>query len=236
LRNLFLLLVLINLGVLAWVAWIVPEPEPATRYEGPGITLLRELEEDAPILVASRPRDPPSAAPDGDPAQFARLNEAPPQAAHCVALGPFTDAAEADSALVALTQAGFAPTLSVTEEEIWDGYWVFIGGLPSVAVAEETLAQLAANGIGDAYVIPNSDSGILISLGVFSDIARAGTQAERAGRLGPAATITERTRTAETRWLELELSGEESQALDLLQEPGRIRRLEQRECRNGDGV
>ena len=55
-------------------------------------------------------------------------------------------------------------------------------------------------------------------------------QAERAGRFGLAATITERIRTEQVRWIELEFEGEESQALALLQEPGRISRLEQRDC------
>ena len=223
-RNLVLLLVLINLGVLAWLSWVVPAPEQATTYAGPGITLLRELDPDAPILTASRPQDPPPEAARGLPAQDP----------DCVAIGPFADAAQADAALATVNDAGFVASLRVDQEEIWEGYWVYVGGLPSTERANAVLAELAANGIADAYVIPNSDSGILISLGVFSDITRAGTQAERAGRFGLAATIAERTRAVETHWLELRLSGEESQALDLLQEPGRISRLEQRACRAAD--
>ena len=63
----------------------------------------------------------------------------------------------------------------------------------------------------------------------------AGVCAGVAEYFGFDTTITERTRTAETRWLELRLSGEESEALELLQEPGRIRRLEQRGCAGDDG-
>ena len=70
----------------------------------------------------------------------------------------------------------------------------------------------------------------------MATLGRAGTQAERAGRFGLAATITERVRNEETRWIELELNGEESQALELLQEPGRISRLEQRECGAAAGI
>jgi cell division septation protein DedD len=249
-RNLFLVLLLVNLGVFAWYSWIVPAPSVATPYNGPGITLLRELEPDTPILAASRPPDavPPisSALPiEEDPAFTAQApadspaaEEAVPAAAttKCVAIGPFTEAAQAELAQATLGEAGFAASLAVSQEQVWDGYWVFIGGLPGMDRAQAVLADLATSGIADAYVIPNSDSGILISLGVFSDIARAGTQAERAGRLGFAATITERTRSAETHWLELLLSGEESQALELLQEPGRISRLGQRECESRDSV
>ena len=218
-RNFFLLLVLVNLGVLAWFSWVVPAPEAALSpsYSATGITLLRELEEDAAILVASRnePEPPPEPA-------------VPP--ANCVAIGPFAEAELADAALATVVAAGYPASLRIDQEEIWEGYWVYVGGLPNAERANAALAQLTANGIADAYVIPDSDSGVLISLGVFSDLARAGNQAEIAGRFGLAATISERVRTTETRWLELALSGEESQALDLLQEPGQISRLERREC------
>jgi hypothetical protein len=253
-RNLFLLLVLLNLGVLAWVHWIEPAPEQLSpAYEGPGITLLRELDPDAPIVLASRTRletdavasdfpleDPSLEAGSPSPALTETLAvsggepiesfEAEASSARCVAVGPFSDAAQAEAAVATLNGGGIAATLRVEQQEIWEGYWVYVAGMPSIERANAALAELAANGIADAYVIPDSDSGILISLGVFSELTRAGTQAERAGRFGLSATITERIRTEEARWIELEMNGEESQALELLQQPGRISRLEQREC------
>jgi hypothetical protein len=259
-RNLVLLLVLLNLGVLAWFSWIRPAPETLAPYDGPGITLLRELDPDSPIVVASQTTRVPSTGSSEFPLEDPPLDTPPPSleatdllavsadgaaardqpvepaesaatSVRCVAVGPFAEAAQAEAAVATLNGGGIPATLRVEQQEIWEGYWVYVAGLPSIARANAALAELADNGIADAYVIPNSDSGILISLGVFSDISRAGTQAERAGRFGLAATITERIRTEETRWIELEMNGEESQALELLQEPGRISRLEQRECR-----
>jgi hypothetical protein len=252
-RNLVLLLVLLNLGVLAWVRWIDPAPAPVAAYDGPGITLLRELDDNAPIVVASRRQLAPAAASSDFP-----LEDLPPatpspslEAAEelaapasgsgdpieppttCVAVGPFAEAAQAEAAVATLRSGGIAASLRVEQQEIWEGYWVYVAGMPSIEAANSALARLAENGIADAYVIPNSDSGILISLGVFSEVARAGTQAERAGRFGLSPTITERVRTEETHWIELDMNGEESRALELLQEPGRISRLEQRECRAG---
>ena len=218
-RNLVLLLVLVNLGVLAWFSWIAPEPPAPRAYDGPRITLLRELEDDAAVLVAARTPEPSLAVIE----------------ARCVAIGPFTEADQAETARLTLVEAGFNPALSVSEDQVWDGYWVYVDRLASREAAANALAELAENGLSDAYIIPNSESGILISLGVYSDLSRAGALAERVGDLGFDATITERMRTAETRWLELELSDAESQALEFLQEPGRIRRLEQRGCENGDG-
>lgn len=264
-RNLVLLLVLLNLGVLAWFSWIEPAPEPTPAYDGPGITLLRELDADSPIVVASQstrvpspepsefpledpPPDTPSpslgtADPLAAPAEGAAVVDQPDEpaestasSARCVAVGPFAEAAQAEAAVATLNGGGIPASLRVEQQEIWEGYWVYVAGLPSIERANAALAELAENGIADAYVIPNSDSGILISLGVFSDVTRAGSQAERAGRFGLAATITERIRTEETRWIELEMNGEESQALELLQEPGRISRLEQRECRAATGI
>jgi len=249
-------LVLANLGVAAWFAWVVPGPDLPAPYDGPTITLLREINDGAATLTGASGSTPAAsdvlpadAAVDGEPpsdtgaaadastdgAAAAVGDRAPtlatgPAGDRCIAIGPFTDPVQADTAQATLTDAGFDTTLNVTQEEIWDGYWVFIGRLATMDAARDALARLAEAGIADAYVIPNSDSGILVSLGVFSDISRAGVQADRAGRLGLEATITGRTRTAETRWLELTLSGEESVALDLLQEPGRIRRLEERSC------
>ena len=255
-RNLFLLLVLMNLGVLAWVRWIDPAPAPIAAYDGPGITLLRELDPEAPIIAASRAQLGPDAptsesalddlsvdtlspSPGGDDLLAVTENEpVEPTASsvRCVAVGPFTEAAQAEAAVANLNSGGIAASLRVEQQEVWEGFWVYVAGLPTIARANAALAELAENGIADAYVIPNSDSGILISLGVFSDITRAGTQAQRAGRFGLAATITERIRTEETRWIELEMNGEESQALELLQEPGRISRLEQRECAAAAGI
>jgi len=260
-RNLFLLLVLLNLGVLAWYGWIAPAPGTLPPYDGPGITLLRELEPDHPIIVASRappiadeaaefpvedlPLEASSPSVEGTElpgaaglpgATASETGDPVAASARCIAVGPFTDAAQAEAAVATLNGAGIAASLRVEPLEIWEGYWVYVAGMPSIERANTALAELAANGISDAYVIPNSDSGILISLGVFSDITRAGTQAERAGRFGLAATITERVRTEETRWIELEMNGEESGALELLQEPGLINRLEQRECGAAAGI
>jgi hypothetical protein len=252
-RNLFLLLVLLNLGVLAWFAWVEPEAEPPVAYSGPGITLLRELDPEAPILMAARSQVPETrgdsefaaadptvtelaALPAGTDPEVAPAPDAAQPITSCVAVGPFDDTAQADAAVATLNERGIAASLRVDQDEIWEGFWVYVAGLPSTARANAVLAELAANGIADAYVIPNSDSGILISLGVFSDVTRAGNQAERAGRFGLAATITERTRTVETRWIELEFEGEESQALAVLQEPGVISRLEQRVCRRDVGA
>lgn len=153
-----------------------------------------------------------------------------PGTAQCISIGPFALPADADTAMEALTAAGFAPTQSTRETEIWDGYWVFIEQLENQAAAREIAADLAENGIGDTQVIASSERGTLLSIGVFSDISRAGTQAERVNRVGYEATIADSMRSTQTHWLDVVLTSEETIALELLQEPGRISRLQQLAC------
>jgi hypothetical protein len=267
LRSLFLLLVLLNLGLLATFAWFVDEPASRPAYDGPGITLLRELDPatmrraGAPAALARRTgavaaeaeaaegADPADAnAPEGFPDDFsAELPEdfpddagvaaadfalaAPgPAAAGCISIGPFSLPTQADAAAEALTAEGFAPRRTTRETEVWDGYWVFIETIGDQAEARAIAADLAENGIGDTQVIASSERGTLLSIGVFSDIARAATQADRVDDAGYSATIADSMRTTQTHWLDVELTSEDSIGLDTLAEPGRISRLEQRAC------
>lgn len=268
LRSLCLLLVLLNLGLLAVFAWFVVEPAPRPPYDGPGITLLREIDPaamrgdgatrpgPAADAVAEAPAagneagpgeiDPAAgdgelepAAGDGEPAATddgelalsdTEIATVGPGADGCISIGPFALPTEADAAMATLTSAGFAPRRSTRETEVWDGYWVYIERIASQAEARAIAAELAENGIGDTQVIASSERGTLLSIGVFSDIARAVVQADRVNDVGYAATIADSMRTTQTHWLEVVLTSEDSIGLDLLAAPGRISRLEQRAC------
>lgn len=260
-------LVLANLGLLAWTHWIAPPPAVAPPYDGPGMTLLRELDPNTPALAIEMPDVavvPPGAAnavvaelsapdilaaesaPDplveseGDsaatlPADAATAlpvdTAAAPSLAACVAVGPFIDPDITADAAATLAAAGLEPAPTQSEEEVWDGYWVYVEQIESRAAANEILDTLADNGIEDAYMIPNSDSGILISIGVFSRIERASTVTRQVGGLGIEPTITERTRLADTTWFEVVVDSDSTDLPGLLQTPGQISRLSLRACR-----
>jgi hypothetical protein len=246
LRILILLLMTANLGFWAWANWIRAAPAPATRYDGPGIALLRELPADSP-LRASPPQaatvtaEPaPAAAASApvpavaDPAAAAGAAPAGTIAAvptnlRCVAIGPFAQADVAAAAEATLAAAGIVANRFVGEDEIWDGYWVYIERIESREQAREMLAAITTAGMADAYMIPDSDSGILISLGVFSEITRAFAQAEQVDALDFEATIADRMRTAETTWLQMQVA-DGTDVLGLLRRPGQISRLEQQNC------
>ena len=79
-------------------------------------------------------------------------------------------------------------------------------------------------------MIPNSDSGTLISLGVFTEVARAGNRLSAARKLGYEATISDRTRRGTVYWVDVLLAPGQTLDFDALQPPGRIVRLEQKPC------
>lgn len=252
-RNLFLLLVIVNLGVLAVFSWVIEKPEPSPEYEGPRLTLLRErapaVRSDADVTeipepeATAAPEESSTSAqlaaaetdlPEGDTGDLDQAEQSQPS--RCVSIGPFPQLAEADAAMATLVAAGFDPSRTVREYEVWDGYWVYIEQIETTAAALVIEADLNENGINDTNVISNSDSGVLISVGMFSEIARAVAQAARISRIGYEATIADSMTTAQTHWFDVMLASEQSVALELLQTPGQISRLEQLTCSDGDSI
>ena len=255
-RNLFLLLVLVNLVVLAWFQWVVEQPEPRAPYPGPGITLLREADPDAvsnallaarggtatslPGAAASAPGRPDptgteavdmeadQAIADGEPGDSVAALQAPEN--RCVSIGPYLEAADADTAIATLVESGFEPSRRSRASQVWQGYQVYIDRAGTEAEASEIASALRVSGVDAMPVIASSSSRTLISLGIFPDLPSATAEAERVGALGYETTIVDSMTTAETYWLDIGLTGEESVSLDLLQTPGRISRLEQLPC------
>jgi hypothetical protein len=258
LRNVFLLLVLVNLVVLAYLQWVVERAEPRPPYEGPGITLLREADSDAvsdallaragearSAVVPSTPGADTldSVAIDvtdfedntlpgaGSPEQVAAISD---QAvtSRCTSIGPYLDAEGAEGATATLIASGFEPSRRVRVAQVWQGYQVYIDRAENEAPGAIT-ASLRASGIDAMPVISNTGSRDLITIGIFPDLASAGAEAERVGELGYEAAIADSMTTAETYWLDVTLTEEDSLSLELLQTPGEISRLEQLPCLGG---
>jgi hypothetical protein len=150
--------------------------------------------------------------------------------ASCVTVGPFRELAQAATAAGSLRNGGFDPMQRAGEGDVWVGYWVYIAAIPTQAEAEEILSKLRQSGISDSYVIPNSDSDNLVSLGVFTEIARAGSRLTEVRKLGYEATVADRTRRATVYWIDVVLADGQTLDFESLQPPGRISRLEQRPC------
>jgi len=155
--------------------------------------------------------------------------------AGCTSVGPFRELSQAATAAANLRAAGYQPLQRVAEGDIWIGYWVYIEAIPTETEANEILAKMRAEGITDSYVIPNSDSGNLVSLGVFSEISGVSRRRDQVRALGYEPQVVDRTRRATVYWIDVVLTADQTLDFDALQTPGRIIRLEQRPCENGAG-
>jgi hypothetical protein len=279
-RNLFLVLLLANLAFAAWHAWFAQPPRPTHVVDPnvPGITLVKELSDDAAALSGAEGQSAtlsgaesqpmPLQADNGDGVAAAAASGEAGQAdtgiahersdvaaraenksarsdstaagstdhsvvlagARCTSVGPFRELAQAATAAATLRTAGYQPTQRVAEGDIWIGYWVYIDAIPTVALANEILAKVRSDGVTDSYVIPNSDSGNLVSLGVFSEISGVSRRREQVLALGYEPKVVDRTRRATVYWVDVVLKGTQVLDFEALQTPGRIIRLEQRSC------
>jgi cell division septation protein DedD len=182
-----------------------------------------------PPASAASGSPPPSAASPQKPAVSA---PAPAEAAatRCTSVGPFRELAQAATAAATLRGAGYQPTQRVADGEIWIGYWIYIDAIPTEAEANAILAKVRGQGITESYVIPNSDSGNLVSLGVFGEIGNVTRRREQVRSLGYDPKVVDRTRRATVYWVDVVLAGDQAVDLDKLQTPGKIQRLEQRAC------
>lgn len=226
-RNLFLTLVLGNLGFAAWAAWYAPPQSRGDLLSDarvPGITLVSELEESALETIAELSEP----APEPEPLPIPVVSTAGTQ--RCISVGPFDELAQASAAQAALREAGFAPNQRVVDGEVWVGYWVYLPGIGTREEANEILGELHANGISDSYIVPGGEESQTISLGVFSEIGRAGSIREQVRELGYDPTVSDRSRSATLYWIDVSADGDTEIDLDVLQAPGRINRLEQRLC------
>ena len=258
-RHLVLVLVLTNLAFAAWSAWFAPS-ERAGRPadEGlPALTLVSEVPVDlrsggvaadaepaAPIEVAQPPLD---AAADASSAELdadagatggdeaaAAADSAAEVEASCTSVGPFRELSQAAAAAATLRGAGYQPQQRVAEGEVWSGYWVYIPAIPTEQEANEALAKVREGvreaRIPDAYVIRNSDSGNLVSLGVFSEISGVSRLRDEVRALGFEPQVVDRMSRATVYWIDIALASEQTLDFDALQPPGRIIRLERRAC------
>jgi hypothetical protein len=207
---------------------ILPSDAPVSAAPAPGagaVVAQEPTARESSAAPAERPAAPPAerSAPPSNAAGAAA-------ATRCTSVGPFRELAQAATAAATLRMAGYQPTQRVAEGDIWIGYWVYIDAIATEVEANAILSKVRAEGVTDSYVIPNSDSGNLVSLGVFSEISGVGRRRDQMRALGYEPKIVDRTRRATVYWVDVVLTAEQTLDFDTLQTPGRIVRLEQRSC------
>lgn len=179
-RAALLLLLLVNLAYFGWAQWLAPKE--AALPVSPAVK--------APRLQLATEAAPPVAT-----------------SGRCVTVGPFATQELAARARQTLTDSGYASNPREVPVSIIDGYWVYLESPTSEANERKMLDRLKRGGITDAQ--PMGDPGQRrISLGIFSDEARAASQSERVGKLGLLPQIEARMKQSTTLWLDLNLKSD----------------------------
>jgi hypothetical protein len=171
----------VNLAFFAWSQWLAPKEASlpvSPKVQAPQLQLASE----------STPVEPSA----GD---------------RCVTVGPFPTDELAARARATLTDAGYSSAPREEQTRSFDGFWVFLEA-PSTETAERRLLErLRRGGIADAQAVgePNARR---ISLGVFSEEARAVAQSERVAKLQMLPQIEAREKAATAIWVDLQLKSD----------------------------
>jgi hypothetical protein len=248
-KALFLGLLLANVFYFAWARWHSPGDRLPAEAAVTSVPTLQLAEEALTPLAQSSERTAGAVSeelPAGQAAQDEPVDPAEQVAAstgaregelltsvvRCVTIGPFRDLAEATQASATLRGGGYDPRTRVAEGDVWAGLWVYLADLPSHEEAQRAMALLKRRGISDAYIMPSADLTNDISLGVFSEPARAQRRAEEIRTLGFTPTIADRTRRGTVYWIDLDLKPTDGiiSPDELQSESGRIVRLEVLAC------
>jgi hypothetical protein len=189
-RRVFFALLFANLAYFAWALWVTPPPSAAVNEAVahlPPLKLLTELPADQ--------RPDPDAPPK---------NLEPVVTQACMSVGPFPDVTNSAQAAAILKQKGFEPKQRAAEGETTQGFGVFLGGMKSEAETDKVLVTLEHNGVKDALVMPASaEAGRRVSLGLFTERARAERRAEAVRAMGLKPEITERKIPGTLYWVDL---------------------------------
>ncbi len=190
-RAIFLLLVVMNLGAIAW--WTLhadahPAAVATTQPNVPPLVLLSESER------AHQPgsSDELDAAPD--PAS------ATPR---CQTIGPFGTQADMRKAMNTLSPlVGRIQFRQATGSEL-HGYRVYVSALASRDAALAAARQLAAKGMSDYYVVTSGAQENTISLGLFNDLVNAEKRRDEVRALGFEARLEPRLDDAQQYWIDV---------------------------------
>ena len=247
-KALFLGLLLANILFFAWAQWHTPGAQQLGTTISSSVPTLQLAEEaqisstqnseQATATAGEAPVQSPGVEPTApaEPAAIAssstRDGELLANVIRCVSIGPFRDLAEATQASATLRGGGYDPRTRVAEGDVWAGLWVYLDDLPSHEEAQRAMTLLKRRGISDAYIMPSADLTNDISLGVFSEPARAQRRAEEIRTLGFTPTIADRTRRGTVFWIDLDLKATDGiiNPAELQSESGRIVRLEVLAC------
>lgn len=202
-RVIVMLLLLVNLGFLAWQRWYGPDAEQAAPAG-------RTADNKAPrlLLVGEAPDAGQSAPAAASPAAAAPQDIAPaepgtgvaPQT--CSTVGPFEELAIAEAASSRLRTTGIRTVLRESGGQIRSGFWVYLPPFEDRSAAKMVEDELRGKDVQDLFIVTDSEQRNAISLGLFSSPERADQRAAEIGRLGYSPRVAERFRDAVVYWVD----------------------------------
>ena len=210
-RALFILLLLLNVGVLAVLTLpAADEPEPYPPRPAPeGLTMV---DEETALAAAEEQEETPEepeipdeqpAAPEEPGAALPSLDEelpllaepdAPVRDVACL-VAPVEDEDAANALLTRVQDDGLEHSRIVTrEDQAFVGYWVYIPPHDSMQAAQDTMAELGDHGLSDYGYVGGDQYEHAVSLGVFTSESRSRNRQEELEELGYETEVGERHR------------------------------------------
>jgi hypothetical protein len=225
-RSAFFTLLLANLAFYAWANWLSPRAPnigPPATAQVPKLVLATE----AQTLQPATNVPPPTAAGVQTAAATpaARGGQATSTGARCVSLGPFQQLAELAHVSAAMREAGYEPRQRVEEGDQVKGYWVYLDDFRNRKEALQVKRELVGRGLPEAMIMPGEN--VVLSVGLFSDEARANRVADQVRALGFKPTVSDRTQRGTLYWMDITLKATDGfiDPASLQGESGRIIRV-----------
>lgn len=199
-----LALVLGNLGHLAWRVWVAPPADGTVPWREPGAADARPappVEGVAEIRLAGESAETTTAmtegaSPDGISVEATTV---------CLQVGPFAEPIATAEALIEVRSRGFAPTV-IYPPSVTPRRWIVrVEGLPSETDQARVMARLQAVGLSDYAALPREGRNYAVSLGVFSEPARAARRLAQVQGFGVEARIVPLYAPLAERWLRVKV-------------------------------
>jgi hypothetical protein len=233
-RVVVFVLLAVNVLYLAWAGWIhAPSPEPAVKEAAKEVPQLALVTEGIQRSASARMTASASVAATASAQPV--VDSAPAPSGRCVSVGPFNGLAQAARAAALLKDRGFDPRQRAEAGEVWEGFWVYVSELRTAADEAQVMKALERAGIKDAHVMPATDDGRRVSVGLFSERGRAEKRAQAVKRLGFATEIAERQQAGSVYWVDLDVGTNDrsvpTEGLLSMEDSGS--RLEIRVCPSG---
>ncbi len=187
-RVVVMLLLVLNIGALAWIA---------STYRDEPKVVRTENTDGVPSLVLLSERSPIGQIPE---VAHVPINSNADDA--CTTIGPFSSRSAVRSAITALTPLTRRIQFREGKLERSRGWWVFLPTFSDRDSALSSARELSERGVKDYYVITAGDQQNTVSLGLFHDRDNAEKRQRELAALGVQAEMGERTELDPGFWID----------------------------------